>query len=102
MVYFITDKENIKIGYTKQNPEKRLHQLNTGSPIQLYLLGYIEGDKNKEKELHRKFNKYRIRQNGEWFYGNEEIIDYINMVNEKENSYVIKDDDFGIFVTLKI
>ena len=32
----------------------------------------------------------------------EEIIDYINMVNKKENSYVVKDDDFGIFVTLKI
>lgn len=44
-VYFITDLFNIKIGYTKNNPNKRLKQLNTGSPNQLYLLGYIKGIK---------------------------------------------------------
>ena len=67
-VYFFTNGVNIKIGYTKLNIEKRLKQLNTGSDTQLYPLGFVSGNKSLEKELHQKFAKFRIRNNGEWFF----------------------------------
>ena len=31
---------------------------------------------------------YRIRNNGEWFNGAQEIIDYINSVNQEPNIFV--------------
>ena len=87
-IYFITNKENIKIGFTSVNPQKRLKQLNTGSDKQLYLLGYQFGSMDDEKELHARFQKFRIRDNAEWFYPDQSIIDYINQNNVVENCYV--------------
>lgn len=88
-VYFITDCKNIKIGYTKQkNVYKRLKQIQTGSPDRLYLLGYFFGTMSDEKYLHKLFAKERIRDNGEWFRASNELIEYINTHNEKENCYV--------------
>ena len=54
-VYFITNGENIKIGYTKNSVQKRLKQLNTGSDKQLYILGYMKGTMADEENLHSKF-----------------------------------------------
>ena len=87
-IYFITNKENIKIGFTSVNPQKRLKQLNAGSDKQLYLLGYQFGSMDDEKELHARFQKFRIRDNAEWFYPDQSIIDYINQNNVVENCYV--------------
>ena len=102
MVYFISDLKNIKIGYTKGKPENRLKQLNTGSSYQLFLLGYIDGTKNKEKELHKFFNKYRIRQNGEWFIPAKELIEYINENNLLENNFVELDENDRIQIYFRI
>ena len=60
MVYFITDGVNIKIGYTSGSPINRLKKLQTGSSQKLTLIGYIDGNKNKEKELHNKFSNLRL------------------------------------------
>lgn len=87
-IYFITNKENIKIGFTSVTPQKRLKQLNAGSDKQLYLLGYQFGSMDDEKELHNRFQKFRIRDNAEWFYPDQSIIDYINQNNVVENCYV--------------
>ena len=54
-VYFITNGDNIKIGYTKNSVQKRLKQLNTGSDKQLYILGYMKGTMADEENLHSKF-----------------------------------------------
>ena len=81
-VYFITDGEYIKIGYTKNHPKKRLKQLNTGNDKKLFLLGYILGNMSKEKELHKKFGRLRVRNSSEWFNVNDELLDYINQNNE--------------------
>ena len=88
MVYFFSNRKNIKIGYTKGKVENRLKQLNTGSDSKLYCIGYIQGNIETEKELHKKFAAYRLRQNGEWFSPAPELIDYINFYNEKPNSYI--------------
>lgn len=87
-VYFITDGEHIKIGYTSGSVHRRLNQLKTGSPCQLYLLGYIDGSKETEHELHTRFEKYRVRMNGEWFRGEDDLIEYINEFNQQPNVYV--------------
>lgn len=84
-MYFLCSDNKIKIGYTKGSIEKRIAQLNTGSPNKIYKLGWMEGTKEKEKELHIMFSAYRIRSNGEWFLGTKEIIDYINKVNQEPN-----------------
>lgn len=91
-VYFISNKNSIKIGFTKNDPKKRLKQLQTGSEDQLYLVGYLSGDLSLEKDLHRKFAHLRIRNNGEWFLATDNLIDYINQVNEMPNVRVIKNE----------
>lgn len=87
-VYFLTDGTNIKIGFTKGKIKKRIQQLSTGSSRKIMELGWILGDVLKEKELHSKFYKDRIRYSGEWFRPSEELINYINEVNEKPNTGV--------------
>ena len=88
MVYFITDKEFIKIGYTSKTPQHRLQQLQTSSPRKLYLIGYHEGEIEDEQLLHKRFERFRIRSNGEWFKPNAELIDYINTNSELEHTIV--------------
>lgn len=84
-IYFLTDTKNIKIGITSGKISKRIKQLNTGNGNQIYELGFIYGNKDKEKELHKTFSCDRLRYNGEWFFPSERLIDYINKVNEKPN-----------------
>jgi len=74
-VYFIQafgqrDLVRIKIGRA-QSPEDRLRRLQTGSPVELKLLGKIlcqsdEHAKKVEKLAHDIFHKQRRR--GEWFH----------------------------------
>ncbi|MEP1380944.1 MAG: GIY-YIG nuclease family protein [Paracoccaceae bacterium] len=69
-VYFVANGElqlcPIKIGRTN-SLKRRMSELQTGNPVQLRLLGYIEtGDEaSLEAKLHREFR--RKRGSGEWF-----------------------------------
>jgi hypothetical protein len=73
--YFILCQEcgYIKIGKTT-NIEKRLDALQTGNPFKLKIVLIIKGD--KEKELHKLFNQYRV-DGGEWFLFCQVIKDFI-------------------------
>lgn len=69
-VYFLANEEErlspIKIGRT--NPLKdRMSELQTGDPVRLRLLEYIEAreDAFLEAQLHREF--HQKRRSGEWF-----------------------------------
>jgi excisionase family DNA binding protein len=65
LVYFIATTNNrVKIGVSA-NPQKRLSALKTGATTALYLIGTIPGDHDEERQLHRKFARYRVK--GEWF-----------------------------------
>ena len=99
MVYFITDGQYIKIGYTKNDAKKRLKQLQTSSPKKLFLLGYINGDKMVEKSLHKQFYKSIVRINGEWFSPTQDLLDYINDNNLDDNIYadIIEGQVVGLF-----
>lgn len=65
-VYFVTarDVDLVKIGYAF-NPLARYRHLRTSSPIELRLEGAIPGGFDKERELHKRYAKERMR--GEWF-----------------------------------
>lgn len=87
MIYFVQedDSRNIKIGRAS-NVKSRVSGLQNGNSSKLWLL--LEADVYNsveyEKELHRKFSKYRIR--GEWFEGSEEILCCIDDMRKFINS----------------
>ena len=66
-MYFLSDGEYIKIGFTTNTIDKRIKQLSTGSAKKIFCLGYFYGTMNDESELHRRFGKLRLRSGGEWF-----------------------------------
>ena len=73
MIYFIRAgrKRQVKIGYSKDHPLKRLKTLQTGSVDELELIGMLEGEPRDEAEWHRRFRHLRIR--GEWFRWTSEL-----------------------------
>jgi hypothetical protein len=79
-LYFIQSIQGgpIKIGRTL-DIDKRIGQLQTSSPEQLVLVGFILNEGHKESELHYKFRQFRLH--GEWFEPVAELIEYI-----KENA----------------
>lgn len=72
LVYFIeaVGLARVKIGYS-DNPEKRLAQLSTGSPVELRIMRTVAGGQELEKQLHAKFDHLRI--DGEWFHLTKEL-----------------------------
>lgn len=68
MIYFIQAEGvgHIKIGFTdSEDAGVRLATLQTGSPVQLRLIGTIPGTVEDEKNLHRRFASECVH--GEWF-----------------------------------
>lgn len=79
-VYFIAENENedfdslrVKIGRS-HNILRRLKELQTGSPYELKLMGWIESDKDSELEsiLHERYASRCTRQ--EWFQLHPEVV----------------------------
>lgn len=66
----------IKIGWTKNQDDKRKLSLQTGNPRTFKTLFFIKGSIKTEKYLHSKFKNHHIR--GEWFEFNEEINLFFN------------------------
>lgn len=82
-VYFITarDVDLVKIGCAF-NPVARFNHLRTSSPIELALEGAIAGGFEKERELHERYAKWRVR--GEWFTITPSIEDEIEASTRPE------------------
>lgn len=100
--YFIANRSDnsVKIGFS-DCIEKRIKQLSTGSSGKLILLGYIESEKELEKQLHRQFSQYRLRSNGEWFTIHESLVNFINE-NNNINVYIdILDNKLMIYKKMK-
>ena len=65
MVYYIGASDGpVKVGITT-SIKRRLAELQTGSPQQLHLLGWVRGDAQVEQQLHAALKPHQIR--GEWF-----------------------------------
>lgn len=71
-VYFVKceDTRHVKIGYS-DNIRRRLVTLRISSPSHLHFIGWIDGDRSIETELHRRFADDRVR--GEWFKDSEAL-----------------------------
>ena len=73
----------VKIGYAKDDPEKRVKYLQTGCPEQLEILYVINKCvRTFEGFLHKEFAKYKIR--GEWFTYSPEIDKFIHWHRQLE------------------
>jgi hypothetical protein len=57
----------VKIGRST-NPEKRLLELQTGSPYKLRMLAWFVGCGEMEPVLHRSLERWRLKTKGEWFH----------------------------------
>jgi hypothetical protein len=60
----------IKIGRSI-DPDRRLAELKLLSPVDLEIMGMIDGGSLKEAELHAKFK--HLHSHGEWFHATEEL-----------------------------
>lgn len=71
MIYIIYSRQldAIKVGYSK-HPEKRLSDLQVSNSTDLEIIHIEKGDIPKEKFIHSKLLKHKIR--GEWFKFNKE------------------------------
>jgi hypothetical protein len=109
-VYFIAENENgnydnlrIKIGIS-ENIEKRVGQLQTGSPYELKLMGWIESedDRGLENKLHRKYTTANTHR--EWFaLSASDVLEELKMhsvnsfIATNENAFeIISRDQDGI------
>lgn len=74
-VYFIRVTEDaVKIGHA-QKPYQRLVNLQAGAIEKLTMISCIDGGREMERELHRRFHAFRIR--GEMFRRDGVLRDYI-------------------------
>ncbi len=74
-VYFITDGQGlVKIGRSV-NPQKRLKELQTGNPHELFLIGICED--RCEQYYHGNYSDYRVRNNSEWFHIRGALADHL-------------------------
>ena len=88
MIYFLKANDKIKIGYA-DDPSKRIPSIQTSSPFELEVLLIIDGNYDKERELHKKFQKHRTQ--GEWFDLEGPIQTFI-----KENLEFDRKYEFGL------
>lgn len=74
VVYFLADKEHVKIGHAK-NLRERISKLQIASAQNLHLLGFVAGGADEEAKLHERFKSHRLR--GEWFVLHRDIRSFI-------------------------
>lgn len=72
-VYFVRGGDRIKIGFSQLPVEMgRLQALQTGSPVELELVGQRPGTKLTERALHKLFAEDRVH--GEWFEISDDLL----------------------------
>lgn len=92
MIYFVTDGEYLKIGYTDNDVSRRIASLQSGNARKLELVGTIEGSKEAEHVLHCVFREFRV--SGEWFlYNIDKIAESANQSAINYNYSDLEDDD---------
>lgn len=82
-VYFVLagDRELVKIGWAR-NVEKRVAELQVGSPEELSVVLTLRGAPSLELELHERFFDLRLR--GEWFTYRGELRRFVESPEHSE------------------
>lgn len=88
-VYVIQSQDYYKVGVTKGNPQNRMKQLQTGSPVKLRLVRTykLRNYEYVEKEVHKRLARYRT--SGEWFDCDLRIIEETISNVVGDNMYTI-------------
>lgn len=76
MIYFLRLGNAVKIGYTQRLP-RRMKTLSTATPNDPVVLGVMAGDRDRERELHRRFRHRHIKR--EWFTLEMDIVAFVEM-----------------------
>lgn len=79
-VYFLGAGPFVKIGKTTGAPDSRIASLQTGCPFSMVLLAHQPGGIKEEFALHRRFEQYRVRTDGEWFRYEGALRQYIESI----------------------
>jgi DNA-binding MarR family transcriptional regulator len=102
VVYFIgnADSGPIKIGFTSsEEPSNRLRSLQTASPVELKVLGYINGGVKVEGRIHSFLHLHRLK--GEWFE-RDAALSILNHLTPKNIFTMLSDGDVFIDQILNI
>ncbi len=81
--------EVFKVGVSKNDPEKRVKQLQTGNDRTIELLKMYQSTHYKkiEKWLHRKYKSVKAAADNEWFYlSNEQVLDFLTECKKAEDN----------------
>ena len=81
-VYYIQEEMegSIKIGWSK-DPLRRLTDHETSNPRDLRMVVYVKGSQEDEKEIQRKFSKFKTK--GEWFRPEKPLLVHIEREKSK-------------------
>lgn len=87
-IYFIAcGTPHLKIGYA-EDVAKRITELQTGNPEELFVVAARHGSRKLEAFLHANFAKIKCRR--EWFHLTDELRDFIGRFSQKQCENVIK------------
>ena len=78
-----------KIGITKNDPQLRVKQLQTGNPNQVSLLKHYESENYKKVErwMHRKYGQSKTLAKNEWFQlTDEQVFSFIEDCKEADKN----------------
>ena len=81
------DIESYKIGISKNDPLKRVKQLQTGNDSQIHLLKQYESENYKkiEQMLHKQYGKFSTESGNEWFnLPADEVFAFIENCKKKD------------------
>ncbi|PTQ64500.1 Meiotically Up-regulated Gene 113 (MUG113) protein [Sphingomonas sp. PP-CE-3G-477] len=97
VVYFIGNLEHkiVKIGFTAGSVLGRLKGIQTGSPVRLSILAYIEGTREDEARLHRTFSPIGLF--GEWFSIEGKLDSFLCYLTgyAEESGLLVSDEQFA-------
>jgi hypothetical protein len=81
-IYFIQARGDgpIKIGFTADNPRRRMVKIQSDCPWPVRLLGAIEGTVSQEKQIHLVLARYKTQ--GEWFEPTTIVLAAVNLALE--------------------
>ena len=88
LIYFIQQGEKgpVKIGHTSSNLMERVRALQLGNPLELKLIGSIDGTPGIERALHKKFSEFNMR--GEWFKPDPNFMSQIKSILHSRSAQV--------------
>ncbi|GAB4351446.1 MAG: hypothetical protein Kow0026_08520 [Oricola sp.] len=78
-IYFVQKTDGmVKVGFTTTLSRRLTTLSKSHGPLEV--LGTINGDKQRERSIHRQLERFNVY--GEWFRGEGEVIDYVRSLKD--------------------